>query len=122
MYLIANLAVGGAGGWPGEPAAGASATYKIDYIRAHLKDPSVLAVALGILSSPDGVNTTPVLTVAPPPSGSVPTSVFGQGPDTLVLRMSEDAYLGGAQFTLSVDGVQQGGVLTTMASHATGQS
>jgi len=122
MYLIANLAVGGAGSWPGEPAAGASATYKIDYIRAYSKDLSVPAVALGALSSPDGVNTTPVLTVAPPSSASAPTSIFGQGPDTLVLRMSEDAYLGDAQFTLSVDGVQQGGVLTTTASHATGQS
>ncbi len=33
MYLLANLAVGGAGSWPGSAAAG-SATYKIKWIKA----------------------------------------------------------------------------------------
>ena len=37
MYLLANLAVGGAGSWPGVPASASEfpATYKIDYVRAY---------------------------------------------------------------------------------------
>lgn len=49
---------------------------------------------------------------------------FGAQPklDALTLRVSEDAYNGDAQFTVSVDGVQVGGVQTATASHATGAS
>jgi hypothetical protein len=58
--------------------------------------------------------------IAAPP---VPTPVtVGSGSDTLVLSMSEDAYLGDAQFTVSVDGKQQGGTFTTTALHAAGAS
>ena len=39
-----------------------------------------------------------------------------------MLSMSEDAYLGDAQFTVSVDGKQQGGTFTTTALHAAGVS
>jgi hypothetical protein len=53
----------------------------------------------------------------PPPPGSVTT---GSGSDTLVLRMSEDAYKGDAQFTVSVDGKQLAGIFTATAPHATG--
>jgi len=34
MYLLANLAVGGAGSWPGAPTAGITGTYRIAWIRA----------------------------------------------------------------------------------------
>ena len=44
------------------------------------------------------------------------------GSDTLVLDIAEDAYLGDAQFTVSVDGKQLGGTFTTTASHAAGAS
>jgi hypothetical protein len=44
----------------------------------------------------------------PPPSG-------------LVLHVSEDAFNGDAQFVVLVDGAQQGGTLTTTASHSLGQ-
>ncbi|MFT8247325.1 carbohydrate-binding domain-containing protein, partial [Roseomonas sp. BN140053] len=40
----------------------------------------------------------------------------------LVLRLSEDAYQGHAQFTVSVDGKQLGGVQTATASHAAGRT
>jgi hypothetical protein len=46
--------------------------------------------------------------------------VVGAGSDTLVLKVSEDTYLGDAQFTVSVDGKQLGGTLTASASHAAG--
>ena len=44
------------------------------------------------------------------------------GSDTLVLDIAEDEYLGDAQFTVSMDGKQLGGTLTTTASHAAGAS
>ncbi len=53
---------------------------------------------------------------APPPPE------FGTGPDALVLAISQDAYEGDAQYTVSVDGAQVGGTFTASASHAAGQS
>jgi hypothetical protein len=40
----------------------------------------------------------------------------------IVLHLSEDAYLGDAQYTISVDGQQVGGVRTETALHSQGQS
>jgi hypothetical protein len=40
----------------------------------------------------------------------------------LVINVAEDAYLGDAQFTISVDGTQIGDIRTATASHASGQS
>ncbi|WP_336489083.1 carbohydrate-binding domain-containing protein, partial [Methylobacterium nigriterrae] len=48
--------------------------------------------------------------------GDAPTA-----PGSLVLRVSEDAYQGDAQFRVTVDGKQVGGVQTAHASHAAGQ-
>ena len=59
------------------------------------------------------------------PSGgtTAPAAVTtGSGSDTLVLNMSEDAYNGDAQFTVSVDGKQLGGTFTTTALHTAGAS
>jgi Ca-dependent carbohydrate-binding module xylan-binding len=39
-------------------------------------------------------------------------------PDTLTLGVSEDAWVGNAEFTMSVDGKQTGGVMTTTALHS----
>ncbi len=117
MYMIANLAVGGPGSWPGPVAAGATSTYSIDYVRAYSNDPTVPAVDQEPVSSPDGVNTLAMLALPAPP---VPHAI-GTGPDTLVLTLSEDAYQGNAQFTLSIDGQQRGGTLIASASHAGGQ-
>ncbi len=46
----------------------------------------------------------------------------GSGSDTLVLKVSEDAYQGDAQFTVSVDGQPTGGILTATTAHASGGS
>ncbi len=118
MYMIANLAVGGQWSWPGPPPAGASSTFTIDYVRAFSNDPTVPAVSQEPISSPDGVNTMPVL-LPPPPAVPPP---IGKGADTLVLNMAEDAYAGDSQFSVTIDGHQYGGVLTTQASHAFGQT
>ena len=52
--------------------------------------------------------------------GQVVLKTVGTGSDTLVLKVSQDAYKGDAQYTISVDGKQIGGVLTASASHAAG--
>ena len=51
----------------------------------------------------------------------VPTTVVGSGADTIDLQMSEDAFKGDCQFTISVDGIQIGGTQTVQALHALGQ-
>ncbi len=43
---------------------------------------------------------------------------IGTGSETLVLSISEDAYLDDAQFTAAIDGKQQGGTFTTTALHS----
>ncbi len=55
----------------------------------------------------------------PPPAGSIE---IGSGPDTLVLRVSQDAYQGSAQYTVSVDGALINGTLTAQAARGSGQT
>jgi hypothetical protein len=52
--------------------------------------------------------------------GSSPPSSGGTT-STIVLHLSEDAFQGDAQFTVAVDGVQQGAAQTVTASHSAGQ-
>ena len=57
------------------------------------------------------------------PTAAPPSSVtIGSGSDTLALQISEDAYLGNAQFTVSVDGKQIGGTQTATALHSSGKT
>src|SRR5262249_34165093 len=66
-----------------------------------------------------GPTATPSPTPTPTPTGSSTSGgTFGTGSDTLVLRLSEDAYLGNAQFTVAVDGKQVGGPLSVTALHS----
>ncbi|WP_207791821.1 carbohydrate-binding domain-containing protein [Siccirubricoccus phaeus] len=51
-----------------------------------------------------------------PPGGGTTTTI-GSGPDSLVLRITQDYWNGNAQYTVSVDGVQVGGILTASALH-----
>jgi beta-glucanase (GH16 family) len=114
MYLLANLAVGDTYSWPGAPITGASASYSIDYIRAYSSDPTKAAVPMETISSPDGANTTPNLGT---PAATAATQTFGTGPDQFIFQVSEDAYSGDAQFTITIDGNQIGGILTAAALH-----
>ena len=65
---------------------------------------------------------------APAPAGTLTLMSGGAQsfrtavPDTLTLGVSEDAYQGDAQFTVSVDGQQVGGTRTVTALHSAGQS
>ncbi len=59
---------------------------------------------------------------SPPPATTTPASItVGSGPDKLALSVSQDAYQGSAQYTVSVDGRQVGGTLTASALHSAGQ-
>ena len=53
---------------------------------------------------------------------AIPGSIAIPGASTLTVGVSEDAYLGDAQFTVSVDGKQVGGTMTTTALHGAGQN
>ena len=51
-----------------------------------------------------------------------PGVTLGSGPDSLVVNLSEDNWLGNAHFTIAVDGKQIGGVQTATATHGIGQT
>lgn len=68
-----------------------------------------------------GPVTFGVLDSTPVPATSTITTV-GSGADTLVLKVSQDAYQGNAQFTVSLDGQQVGDVLTASSLHSNGTS
>jgi len=74
------------------------------------------AVAAGTGSSG---STTPPLGTSPG-SSATPAPV-GTGADTLVLRLSETAAQGDAQFTLTVDGKPAGAAQSVTATHGQGQ-
>jgi hypothetical protein len=54
------------------------------------------------------------------PALNLPVVTVGSCSDTLTLQVSEDAWLGDAQFTVAVDGTQIGGTLTAIAPHGGG--
>ena len=56
------------------------------------------------------------------PNAGTATSPLPATSGTIVLRVSEDAYLADAQFTVSVDGKAAGGVQTASALHSNGDS
>jgi hypothetical protein len=55
-------------------------------------------------------------------STAIPSAVVGTGSDSLIVKVSEDAYLGNAQFTVAVDGKQLGGTFTATTLHSSGGS
>ena len=73
------------------------------------------------MSQWDGVTkpVDPPVVVEPPKPVKI---AAGTGPDTLVLKISQDAYQGPAQYTVSVDGKQVGGTFTASAWHSAKQS
>ena len=75
----------------------------------------------GVLYYADfGAGTINELQIAPAtvPEGGLIT--VGAGPDALVLRIQQDAYEGDAQYTVDIDGVRIGGILSASATRASG--
>lgn len=69
-----------------------------------------------------GAAPASVPAAAAPPAAAPAALEAGNGPDSLVLKISQDAYQGAAQYTVSVDGQQVGGTFTAQASHDSGQA
>jgi hypothetical protein len=68
-----------------------------------------------------GSTAKPPMVTKPAPKPADPvTKTIGSGSDTLMLKISQDAWQGNATYTISVDGKQVGGTLTAGASHAAG--
>jgi beta-glucanase (GH16 family) len=104
MYLQANLATQND---PNNNAnvANVPITSHIDYIRVYS------AASSGAPPSD-----------TPPSDTSSSAVTIGTGPDQLRLSLSEDAFNGDAEYTVSVDGTQIGGVQTAHALHSSGNS
>ena len=69
------------------------------------------------VSAPTPTPTPSAPNPSPTPAPDTSVLVGGTGADTLALFISEDAFAGDAQFTVTVDGSQVGGVQTATASH-----
>ena len=63
----------------------------------------------------------PAPTQPDPGSYEPQTAEVGQGPDALVLKVAQDAYLGDAMYRISVDGLEQG-TFTASALKSSGQT
>jgi len=110
--------------------ATATVGIQLDGIHQTVKvyDPLVSATAVQTYSNVSsisvGLSKDPLIVELSP--GTVPAvpaaTKIGTGTHTLIMQMSEDAYNGDAQFTISVDGTQVGGTQTVVASHTAGQS
>ncbi|WP_243374855.1 polysaccharide lyase family 7 protein [Microvirga solisilvae] len=69
-------------------------------------------------STPTTPTTPTNPTPTPVPGGT--TATIGSGSDTLVLKISQDAYQGDSQYAIFVDGKQIGSTLTAKALHGSG--
>ncbi|WP_207443800.1 carbohydrate-binding domain-containing protein [Roseomonas haemaphysalidis] len=80
------------------------------------------------IAAPDGgvAHPAPLPGASLPPIVAVPSvglnTTVGSGADSLVIKVSEQAWNGDAQFTVKVDGKQVGDVFTAKADHAAGIS
>jgi hypothetical protein len=97
----------------------ADAILVADRLAADMKG-MVANLAKGSGSTSNPAPSEPTNPTLPIPSPGNPKTI-GSGADSLVLKISEDAYNGHAQYTISVDGKQIGTALTASASHAAGQ-
>jgi beta-glucanase (GH16 family) len=118
MYLVLSLHVGGTGAWHGDAVNSAAASMAVDYVRVW--DWAAGGPPSGAVGGPGGTvggpggGTTPVI-----PTGK--TTEIGTGPETITLKITQDAWQGDARYSVTVDGVQVGGVQTASALRGSGQ-
>ena len=117
--------------WGGTPTTDrnlhvAGITYDDDAVAG---GPVAVANSVAALNStgPLAFAFTDVSAVAPPPPPPPPgvgtNTPLGAGPDSLVVKLTQDAYLGNAQYNVSVDGVQFNvGALTANANSLHGSA
>jgi len=86
-------------------------------------DPDADTAAAPAPSQPTPAPSQPTPAPSQPAPGAEPANItVGSGPDSLVLKIAQDAWNGDARYTISVDGQQVGGTLTAKAAHAAGQT
>jgi beta-glucanase (GH16 family) len=123
MYLMLSLHVGGTNAWHGDAPNGATSSMDVDYVR--IWDWAAGGPPEGAVGG-SGVGTPPAASPpepADPPPGTADgkTTDLGTGPETIVLKLTQDAWQGDARYSVAVDGVQIGGVQTASALHGSGQ-
>jgi len=112
---------------PSEPATGGDASTDPAPVTSGPIDWDALAAQILANHAATGswyvpsAGTAPAPAPAPTPAEPVSQEV-GSGADALVLRISQDAWQGDAQYTVSVDGMQVGGTFTASALRSAGQS
>ncbi|MDN3564822.1 family 16 glycosylhydrolase, partial [Paeniroseomonas aquatica] len=90
--------------------------------------PSVVTTHIDnvVMSQWTGTGPVPKPEPTPAPAPLVDTTpvvkTIGSGSDALVLKITQDVYKVGAQYTVSVDGKQIGGTLTAGAAQGSGQT
>ncbi len=97
-----------------------TAQYEAELSGASTKDSNNLPAVPGEIAVSTDTASSSVPTA--PATAAYPAVVLGNGPNTLDLKIGEDAYQGDAQFTIAVDGTQVGGVQTAQASQSAGDS
>jgi hypothetical protein len=107
----------------GRPVLDQSAPYSVSPVSV----PPVVPPVIPVATEPPVVVppiTVPPITVPPVivPPVVISPPVVATPSNGLTLNIAEDAWNGDAQYTVSVDGTQVGGVRTASASHAAGQS
>jgi len=88
-------------------------------------EPNAGAVFKQLFSGPSSSPETQAPAPEPTPQAPSPAPAsqeIGSGSDSLVLKISQDAWQGDAQYVVKVDGKQVGGTLTASALHSSGQS
>jgi hypothetical protein len=88
-------------------------------VQLHLYDMSYSKLT-GSAPAPTTPATPPASPPATPATHVPATLSAGTGADQMVLKLSEDAYNGDAQYTVKVDGTQVGGIFTAAALHGAG--
>lgn len=114
MYLLLTLETGTNGSWWGNADDNASASMKVDYIRVWDGGGS---------GPPPGAVGGASQSAAPAASSSTAASAtIGSGSHSIVLKVSQDAWQGNAQYVVTVDGKQIGGTQTASALHSDGKA
>lgn len=113
MYMIANLAVGADGSWPGRPNGRPTDAMEIDFIRAYELTQN------GAVKQGEAPAATP--SASPAPSGAGAGAGSGNGRGDLVLHLSGDAWREDPRFVVKLDGQAVAGAQSIEASNRRGQ-
>jgi Ca-dependent carbohydrate-binding module xylan-binding len=102
--------------------ASSTATTNFSLNRTATASSTAAPTAVDTANTATAVNAAKAAKLSGPAPIATPPVTMGNGPDTLVLQVCEDAWKGDARFTVSVDGRQIGGVETATSLHSAGKT